>query len=314
MSRLWGGRFGDGPDAAVDALNASLPFDWKLGAHDLWQNRVYAAELGRIGVLAADELAALEPAFGAVEGEWREGRMPLRIELEDIHMAVETRLTELCGDAAKRIHTGRSRNDQVATVFRLWLRDAVDLLGGQLADLAATTLELAERHADLPCPGYTHLQRAQVVSFGHHLHAYAEMVLRDLERLVDLRRRLNRLPLGSGALAGSPYPLDRARLAAELGFEAPSRNSMDAVSDRDFAYEFLAWGGLVGLHLSRWAEDLILWTSSEFGWVRLPDKFCTGSSIMPQKKNPDVAELARGKSGRLLGNLTALATAVKGLP
>jgi argininosuccinate lyase len=314
MSTIWGGRFGDATDAAVQELNASLPFDWRLGAHDLWQNRVYATELTRIGVLSEDDLAALVPAIATVETEWREGRMPLDIALEDIHMAVETRLTALCGDAAKRVHTGRSRNDQVATVFRLWLRDAVDALGGQLKALVETTLALAETHADLPCPGYTHLQRAQVVSFGHHLHAYAEMFARDIERLVDLRRRLNRLPLGSGALAGSPYPIDRARLAANLGFAEPTRNSMDAVSDRDFVYEFLAWGGLVGLHLSRWAEDLILWMSSEFGWVRLPDKFCTGSSIMPQKKNPDVAELARGKSGRLIGNLAALAMAVKGLP
>lgn len=314
MSSLWGGRFSEQTDRVVEALNASLPFDWRLGAHDLWQNRVYADGLHAAGILGADELAALQPAFAEVEAEWREGRMPLEIAMEDIHMAIETRLTALVGDTARRIHTGRSRNDQVATVFRLWLRDAADALGLQLASLITTTLDLAERHAELPCPGYTHLQRAQIVSFGHHLHAYAEMLLRDLERLRDLRTRLNRCPLGSAALAGSPWPLDRERLARELGFDGPTRNSMDAVSDRDFAWEFLSWAGLVGLHLSRWAEDLILWMSSEFGWVRVPDRFCTGSSIMPQKKNPDVAELARGKSGRFVGNLMALGMAVKGLP
>lgn len=310
----WGGRFGDVPDAAVARLNASLGFDWRLAAHDLWQNRVYAAELERIGVLSAADLAALTPAFAIVEAELREGRFPWRLNDEDIHMALEARLTELAGDAAKRIHTGRSRNDQVATVFRLWLRDALDMLRAQLSSLIDTTCTQAERYSELAIPGYTHLQRAQIVSFGHHLHAYAEMLLRDWERLGDLRNRLNRCPLGSAALAGSPYPIDRARLAAELGFSEPTRNSMDAVSDRDFAFEFLAAAALIGVHLSRWAEDIILWMSSEFGWVQLPDAFCTGSSIMPQKKNPDVAELARGKAGRLLGHLVGLATVLKGLP
>jgi len=313
-SKAWGGRFDADRNQAFDRLNASIGFDWRLVAHDLWQNRVYAAELNRIAVLKDEELALLQPAFETVEQEIRDGRFPWRYADEDVHMNLERRLTELAGDAAKRIHTGRSRNDQVATVFRLWLRDAMDLIQQRLATLIETTLDQAERYKDIAMPGFTHLQRAQVVTFGHQLHAYAEMLLRDSERLADARGRLNRSPLGSGALASSPYPLDRQRLAEELGFNSYCNNSMDAVSDRDFALESLSAIAVTGIHLSRWAEDLTLWMSAEFGWVRLPDAFCTGSSIMPQKKNPDLAELVRGKAGRLTAALSGLMMVVKGLP
>ncbi|RMF18550.1 MAG: argininosuccinate lyase [Candidatus Dadabacteria bacterium] len=312
--KAWGGRFSGPRHGAFDRLNASIAFDWRLAPYDLWQNRVYADELHAIGVLNADEIADIRAAIEAIEADLRHGKLVFSIADEDIHMNLERELTRRVGDAGKRIHTGRSRNDQVATVFRLWLRDGLDLAAAALRELIETTLRQAERWADVPVPGYTHLQRAQIVTFGHALHAYAEMFSRDLERVVDARRRLNRCPLGSGALAASPYPVDRERLATGLGFDGPTDNSMDAVSDRDFAFESLSAFALCGLHLSRWAEDLILWMSTEFGWITLPDGFCTGSSIMPQKKNPDLAELARGKSGRLLGNAVALGSALKGLP
>lgn len=310
----WGGRFDSRRNAAFDRMNASIVFDWRLAAYDLWQNRIYADELTRIGVLSKSERKLLTGALATVASEIQGGHFAYKLSLEDVHMNIEARLTELAGDAGKRIHTGRSRNDQVATDFRLWLRDGIDVLSSRLRDLIETTLTRAEQWAGLAIPGYTHLQRAQVVTFGHHIHAYAEMLLRDLQRLADVRARLNFCPLGSGALASSPYPIDRARLAKAMGFAEATRNSMDAVSDRDFAFEFLAATSLLGLHLSRWAEDITLWMSSEFRWVKLPDAFCTGSSIMPQKKNPDLAELARGKSGRLLGHVVALGTVLKGLP
>ncbi len=313
-SKPWGGRFQGSSSAAAERLNASIPFDWRLAPFDLVQNRVYASELNRIGILTDAEVAAIDKAIDTVTDEVRNGQFEWSLALEDVHMNLEHRLTELAGDAARRIHTGRSRNDQVATVFRMWLRSGIDQLSIRIAHLVESLLARATDLSDLVVPGYTHLQRAQLVTFGHHLHAYAEMLVRDLERSRDLRSRLNRCPLGSGALAGSPYPLDRERLARDLGFEQVTRNSMDAVADRDFALEFLSWANILGSHLSRLSEDVILWMSAEFGWISLPDEFCTGSSIMPQKKNPDLAELTRGKTGRLLGNLTGLSTVLKGLP
>jgi len=311
---MWGGRFRHKADAALARLNASLPFDWRLAPYDLWQNRVYCDELARLGVLDADERIQIARGFDTIEQELREGRFPYELAHEDIHMNLEARLTALIGEAGGKIHTGRSRNDQVATVTRMWMRDAVAALAASLRELIETTLARAEREADLPCPGYTHLQRAQVISFGHHLHAYAEMFVRDRERLLAIWPRLNVCPLGNGALAGAGFALDRQALARHLGFDATTDNSLDGVSDRDFIYEFLAVAALIGVHLSRWAEDVILWASAEFGWIDLPDAFATGSSMMPQKKNPDLAELARGKAGRLLAHSVQLGTALKGLP
>jgi argininosuccinate lyase len=270
--------------------------------------------LSAVGVLAATDLAAIERGLSAIEGEIARGEFAWSRDLEDVHLNVERRLTALVGEPGKRLHTARSRNDQVATDLRLWLRGEIDALSGDLAGLRRAFIDLAERHADTIMPGFTHLQVAQPVTFGHHLMAYDAMLARDAERMADCRRRVNRLPLGAAALAGTSYPIDRERVARELGFEGLCPNSLDAVADRDFAIEFAAAATQVMLHLSRFAEELVLWSSPRFGFVRLADRFCTGSSIMPQKKNPDVPELVRGKTGRVAGGLMGLVVLMKGQP
>jgi argininosuccinate lyase len=270
--------------------------------------------LAATGVLSAVDLAAIERGLREIEGEIERGEFVWTRALEDVHLNIEHRLTALVGDAGKRLHTARSRNDQVATDTRLWLRGAVDALTVQLRALRKALIDLAEKHADTIMPGFTHLQVAQPVTFGHHLLAYEAMLARDAERLADCRRRINRLPLGSAALAGTSYPIDRQRVAEELGFEALCSNSLDAVSDRDFAIEFAAAAALIMVHLSRFAEELVVWSSPRFGFVIIADRFCTGSSIMPQKRNPDVAELVRGKTARVIGHLTALLVLMKAQP
>jgi argininosuccinate lyase len=270
--------------------------------------------LAHIGVLSAQDLADIERGMAVIRAEIELGRFDWQLALEDVHLNIERRLTELIGEAGKRLHTGRSRNDQIATDVRLWLRDAIDALSAQLVALRRAFIDLADAHADTIMPGFTHLQVAQPVTFGHHLLAYEAMLARDMERFADCRRRVNRLPLGSAALAGTSYPIDREQVAKELGFEGLCTNSLDAVSDRDFALEFTAAAALVMLHLSRFAEELILWMSPRFGFIMLADRFCTGSSIMPQKKNPDVPELVRGKAGRVVGDLVGLLMLMKGQP
>jgi argininosuccinate lyase len=313
------GRFAAGPAAEVAAFSESISFDWRLWRQDLRGSLAHAAMLQRIGVLTKAELAEIRRGFAEITREIEAGTFAWRPELEDVHMNLEAELTRRCPAGAK-LHTGRSRNDQVATDVRLWLRDEAAALDGELADLQRALVELGAANADVILPGYTHLQRGQPVSFAHHLLAYAEMLDRDRGRIADAADRANVCPLGSGALAGSTLPLDREFVAAELGFvDAKGRprvtqNSMDAVSDRDFAVEFCAAAALLAVHLSRLAEDCILWASSEFGFIRIADAYTTGSSLMPQKKNPDVAELTRGKSGRVVGNLVALLTLLKGLP
>ncbi len=296
------------------AINASIGFDRRLHAQDIRASRAHLDMLEATGIVSPPDAAAIRGGLDRIEREIAAGTFEFKTELEDIHMNVEARLAELIGPAAGRLHTARSRNDQVATDFRLWVRDEIDALDAALADLQAAFLEQAEAHADLPMPGFTHLQNGQPVTFGHHMLAYVEMLGRDRGRFADCRRRLNESPLGAAALAGTPFPIDREMTAAALGFDRPAANSMDAVSDRDFALEFLAAGALAALHLSRFAEELVLWTSAQFGFVRLSDAFTTGSSIMPQKRNPDAAELVRAKPGRLLGAFTSLAAMLKGLP
>jgi argininosuccinate lyase len=270
--------------------------------------------LAATGIISAGDLADIERGLAAIGAEIAAGKFTWSQDLEDVHLNIEWRLTELVGDAGKRLHTGRSRNDQVATDLRLWLRSAIDALAAQILALRRALLDVAEKHADTIMPGFTHLQVAQPVTFGHHLMAYESMFARDGERLADCRRRVNRLPLGSAALAGTSFPIDRARVARELGFDAIATNSLDAVADRDFAIEFEAVAALVMVHLSRFSEELVLWSSPRFGFVNLADRFCTGSSIMPQKKNPDVPELVRGKAGRVVGHLVALLVLMKGQP
>ncbi len=291
-----------------------MHFDHRLAAVDVRGSLAHARMLAATGVLSADDLAAIERGMATIKDEIERGDFPWSPDLEDVHFNIEKRLTALVGDAGKRLHTGRSRNDQVATDLRLWLRDTIDVLIGELASLRRAFIALAEAHAATIMPGYTHLQVAQPVTFGHHLLAYEAMFARDAERLSDCRHRVNRLPLGSAALAGTSYPIDRERVAAELGFEGLCTNSLDAVSDRDFAVEFTAAAALTMNHVSRLAEELCWWTNPRFAFVTLADRFCTGSSIMPQKKNPDVAELARGKTGRVHGHLVALLTMLKGQP
>ncbi|MFO7254286.1 MULTISPECIES: argininosuccinate lyase [Limnochorda] len=308
------GRFHEPLDAMVAAFQNSFPFDRRLFRQDIAGSRVHARMLARQGILTEAEAAAILQGLDQVEAEFAEGRFAARPEDEDIHMAVERRLVELVGEVGKKLHTARSRNDQVALDLRLWLREELDRLDGELADLQAAFVELASRHPRAIMPGYTHLQRAQPILLAHHLLAYVEMLERDRDRFRDCRRRLNRSPLGAGALAGVPYPIDPHWVAHELGFDGPFANSLDAVSDRDFVVEFLAAASLLMVHLSRWAEELILWSSQEFAFVELPDRFATGSSIMPQKKNPDVPELVRGKTGRVVGHLVGLLVTLKGLP
>ena len=311
---LWGGRFAESTDAFVAEFTASVGFDRRLYAQDIAGSRAHARMLSERGVLGENELGTILGGLDEIEEEIRQGRFVWSVAREDVHMNVEAALIERIGDAGKRLHTGRSRNDQVATDIRLWLREGIDHAAGEARRLLTGLLALAERHADTVMPGFTHLQTAQPVTFGHHVLAWFEMLLRDLERLGDARRRLNRLPLGAAALAGTSYPIDRERTRELLGFDAVCENSLDAVSDRDFAIEFCSVAALCLVHLSRIAEELVLWMSAQFGFVDLPDRFCTGSSIMPQKKNPDVPELVRGKSGRAVGNLVALLTLMKGQP
>ena len=310
----WSGRFAEPVAERVKRYTSSVDFDRRLAAVDIAGSLAHARMLAATGVLGQEDLAAIERGMEAIRDEIASGAFAWSREHEDVHLNIERRLTALVGDAGKRLRTGRSRNDQVATDLRLWLRGEIDVLTGQLIGLRRALVDLAEVHAGTVMPGFTHLQVAQPVTFGHHLLAYDAMLARDMERLADCRRRVNRLPLGSAALAGTSFPIDRARVAAELGFEALCPNSLDAVSDRDFAIEFAAAATLVMLHLSRFAEELVLWTSQPFGFVRLADRFCTGSSIMPQKKNPDVPELVRGKAGRVAGGLTGLLLLMKGQP
>ncbi|MBV8534695.1 MAG: argininosuccinate lyase [Alphaproteobacteria bacterium] len=311
---MWGGRFAAGPAGALAAINASIDVDKRLYAQDIRASLAHADMLVHRKIISPKDGAAIRRGLARVLGEMEAGTFRFQAALEDIHMNVEARLAELIGPAAGRLHTARSRNDQVATDFRLWVRDAIDALDGQLKDLQRALIGRAEQHAATIMPGFTHLQPAQPVTFGHHLLAYVEMFGRDRGRLADCRKRTNESPLGAAALAGTSFPIDRNSTAAALGFDRPMANSLDAVSARDFALEFLAAAALAGVHLSRLAEELVLWTSAQFGFVRLSDKFTTGSSIMPQKRNPDAAELVRAKAGRLLGSLVGLSVVMKGLP
>ena len=313
-NRMWGGRFSGGPAEVMRAINASIPFDKRLWRQDIAASRAHAAMLGATGIIAADDAAAIDAGLEAVAADYAESGVAEDLALEDIHMQTEARLTERIGPVAGRLHIARSRNDQVATDFRLWVRASVDETAAALAGLRAALIERAAEHADSVMPGFTHLQSAQPVTLGHHLMAYYEMIGRDLSRLGDARARMNRCPLGSAALAGTGFPVDRAATAAALGFDGPMRNSLDAVSDRDFALDYLGAAAQCALHLSRLAEEFVLWASQPFGFVALSDQWSTGSSIMPQKRNPDAAELVRGHAGRIVGCLTALMVTMKGLP
>jgi argininosuccinate lyase len=311
---MWGGRFGGGPAQIMQQINASIDIDRRLYAQDIAGSQAHAAMLVRQGIIRQADGEAIRQGLGQIEVEIASGRFEFKQALEDIHMNVESRLAELIGAPAGRLHTARSRNDQIATDFRLWLRQAMDELGLALKALMAALIDRAEEHAATIMPGYTHLQLAQPVTFGHHLLAYVEMLGRDAGRLADARRRLNESPLGAGALAGTSFPIDRHMSAAELAFARPMANSMDAVASRDFALEFLSAGAILATHLSRFAEELVLWTSEGFRFVALGDAFTTGSSIMPQKRNPDAAELVRGKAGQAIGALIQLLVVMKGLP
>jgi argininosuccinate lyase len=311
---LWGGHFGRGPAPLMERINASIAFDQRLYAQDIAGSRAHAAMLAEVGILSAAERDAIDAGLERIRREIETGEFPFTAALEDIHLNIEARLTELIGDPGRKLHTARSRNDQVATDLRLWVRDALDRTDGLLKEVQAALLARAEEHADAVMPGFTHLQAAQPVTLGHHLMAYVEMFGRDRGRFADGRRRLNECPLGAAALAGTSFPIDRDATAAALGFDAPMRNSIDAVSDRDFVLEFLAAAAIAATHLSRLAEELVLWSTPQFGFVRMPEEFSSGSSIMPQKRNPDAAELVRGKAGRLIGSLMALLVVLKGLP
>ena len=313
-AKAWSGRFAEPVDALVQRFTASISFDHRLAMHDIAGSLAHARMLAACGVIGRRDLAAIEGGLAKICAEIRAGKFAWSIENEDVHSSIERRLTEIAGSAGKRLHTARSRNDQVATDVRLWLRDEIDAIVNKLSALEDALLAQAARHAALVMPGFTHLQVAQPVTFGHHLLAYVAMFERDRARLADCRKRVNVLPLGAAALAGTTFPIDRARVARELGFDGVAENSIDAVSDRDFAIEFTACAAVAMMHLSRFAEELILWMSARFGFVKIPDRFCTGSSIMPQKKNPDVPELVRGKSGRVFGHLVALLVLMKGQP
>jgi len=313
-SKLWGGRFSEATDAFVQRFTASVQFDQRMATEDIAGSLAHADMLCRVGVLSASELAEIQQGLTQVQTEIDNGSFQWSIALEDVHMNIEARLTELIGVTGKKLHTGRSRNDQVATDIRLYLRSAIDRIAAELTRLQHGTIELAAQNTDTIMPGFTHLQTAQPVSFGHHLLAWNEMLQRDYGRLMDCRARLNQSPLGAAALAGTTYPIDREHTAAALGFDKPTENSLDSVSDRDFAIEFCAFAALLMTHLSRVSEELVLWTSVQFNFIELPDRFCTGSSIMPQKKNPDVPELVRGKVGRVNGNLVSLLTLMKSQP
>ncbi|WP_207538106.1 argininosuccinate lyase [Sabulicella rubraurantiaca] len=310
----WGGRFAAGPSAIMQAINASIGFDSRMWRQDIRGSLAHAAMLAHVGIISRDDEAAIRSGLEAIATEIEAGRFEWSEALEDVHMNVEARLTERIGEAGKRLHTARSRNDQVATDFRLWVRDAMDGLAAQMEDCIRAFIARAEEHADTLMPGYTHLQPAQPTTFGHHMLAYAEMLWRDRGRMLDARARLNAdCPLGAAALCGTGFPIDRHMTAQALGFDGPARNSLDAVGSRDFAMEFLAACAICATHLSRLAEEIVLWTNPSFGFVKLSDGLTTGSSIMPQKRNPDAAELVRGKAGRVTGALVGLLTVVKGL-
>lgn len=314
VNQAWGGRFSEQTDVFVEAFTASVGFDRRMYKQDIAGSRAHAEMLANVGVLSKKDLKAILSGLDQVEKEIESGSFEWSVAREDVHMNIEARLTSLIGDAGKRLHTGRSRNDQVATDIRLYLRDEIDGILGLIKQLQSGLLDVAEREADTILPGFTHLQVAQPVTFGHHLLAWFEMLVRDASRLRDGRVRMNQCPLGAAALAGTTYPIDREMTASTLGFDSPTRNSLDSVSDRDFAIEFCAAAAILMTHLSRMSEELILWSSAQFDYIDLPDRFCTGSSIMPQKKNPDVPELVRGKTGRVNGHLIALLTLMKSQP
>ena len=310
----WGGRFSEATDAFVERFTASVGFDYRLYHHDINGSIAHATMLAKVGVLTEAERDQIITGLEEIRAEIVAGNFNWSVSLEDVHMNIEAELTQRIGITGKKLHTGRSRNDQVATDIRLYLRDEIDAIAKELTRLQQGLLQLAEREANTIMPGFTHLQTAQPVTFGHHLMAWFEMLQRDYSRLMDCRKRANQSPLGAAALAGTTYPIDRAYTAQLLGFDAPTENSLDSVSDRDFAIEFSAFASILMMHLSRASEELVLWTSSQFNFIDLPDRFCTGSSIMPQKKNPDVPELVRGKTGRVYGHLTALLTLMKSQP
>jgi argininosuccinate lyase len=313
-NQLWGGRFGQGPADIMAQINASISFDQRLYRQDIAGSKAHCAMLVACDILSAKDGDAIASGLDQILGEFERGEITLDPALEDIHMHVETRLRELVGDAAGRLHTARSRNDQVATDFRLWVRDAIDQLDAALSAFQSTLLDKAESHADAIMPGFTHLQSAQPITVGHHLLAYVEMARRDQSRFADCRVRLNESPLGAAALAGTSFPIDRHATAAALGFSGPMANSMDAVSSRDFVVEFLSACAITAMHLSRFSEELVIWSSAQFGFISLSDSFSTGSSIMPQKRNPDAAELVRAKVGRIIGSLNTMLIVLKGLP
>jgi argininosuccinate lyase len=313
-SQAWSALFSEPMSDLVKRYTASIFFDKRLWEADITGSLAHADMLAAQGIISTDDRASIRRGMDIVRSEIESDTFDWKLDLEDVHLNIEARLTQLVGDAGKRLHTGRSRNDQVATDVRLWLRGEIDAISGLLAELQRSLLSVAEKNADVILPGFTHLQVAQPVSFGHHMLAYVEMFARDTERLQDVRKRVNRLPLGSAALAGTTYPLDRERVAATLGMEGVCHNSLDAVSDRDFAIEFTAAASLVMIHISRLSEELIIWMSQNFAFIKIADRFTTGSSIMPQKKNPDVPELARGKTGRVVGHLMGLITLMKGQP
>ena len=311
---MWGGRFTSGPDAVMEAINASIDVDQRMAKQDIDGSRAHARMLAQQGIISDADAAAIDDGLATVSEEIAQGLLTFRRELEDIHMNVEARLKEIVGEPAGRLHTGRSRNDQVATDFRLWVRDSIDRVDAGLAALIGGLLDRAEEEADTVLPGFTHLQPAQPVTLGHHLLAFVEMFSRDRGRFADARKRLNESPLGSAALAGTPYPLDRDMTAQALGFDGPTRNSLDSVSARDFALEYLAAASILATHLSRMAEEMVVWSSAAFGFISFSDAWSTGSSIMPQKRNPDAAELLRAKVGRIFGAFTSLLLTMKGLP
>ena len=311
---MWGGRFGMAPDAIMQKINASIDVDKRLYAEDIAGSTAHAKMLARTKILSAKDVAAIVQGLDEVRREIEQGEFVFKTELEDIHMIVEARLAELIGEPAKRLHVARSRNDQVALDFKMWVRGACDRADAALRELQRALIDRAEQHAGAVMPGFTHLQPAQPVTFGHHLMAYVEMAGRDRARFADARRRMNESPLGAAALAGTSFPIDRDFTAKELGFDRPTANSLDSVADRDFALEFLAAAAIAAIHLSRLAEEIVFWTGPQFGFARLSDAWTTGSSIMPQKRNPDAAELVRASTGRLLGSFVGLATVMKGLP
>ncbi|MEZ5791212.1 MAG: argininosuccinate lyase [Nitratireductor sp.] len=312
-NKMWGGRFASGPDAIMEAINASIDFDRKLYAQDIQGSRAHAAMLARQGIISDSDAVAIDQGLVTILSEIEAGTFTFSTRLEDIHMNVEARLAELIGPAAGRLHTARSRNDQVAVDFRLWVKQTAQQTHSLLSELLQAFLDKAEAHAETVMPGFTHLQTAQPVTFGHHCMAYVEMISRDMSRFSDAIARMDECPLGAAALAGTGFPIDRHMTASALGFREPTRNSLDSVSDRDFALDFLAAASICAMHLSRFAEEIVIWSTPQFGFVRLSDRYSTGSSIMPQKRNPDAAELVRAKTGRINGDLIALLTIMKGL-